>query len=263
MRPPVRGILLSTISFGLGACVGWFSRSPVLNNSPAPIPMLASSPPKVAATIPAVATTERASKAMPPVSVAMDRLKAYAWLKRTQPYLSLPLFGGDGLDPTFVALFDLSPSEAASLELATRRAKDQLLDLARQVAKVDVDRSHGKVTVDVPSMPGKGGQIYDQLLAVFGTALGPEKFQQFNALEGDVFDRSFDSFGVAKKKYEVTVRVDQRGQTWFDVRTSSSEPNSSITSNGSVSPQDLTKAFPPLDGIVPADFSSVPSPPSN
>jgi len=263
MRLSFRGVLLSAILFGIGVCIGWVSRSPGVNNSPASAPMLAMSQPKSAVTSSTTAIPERASAAMPPVNVAMDRLKAYAWLKGKQPHLTLPLFGEDGLDSTFVALFDLTPSEAASLELATHRAKDQLLELARHVARVDVDRSHGKVTVDVPSVPGKGGQIYDQLLAAFGSVLGPEKFQQFNTLEGDAFDRSFGSFGVAMKKYEVTVRVDQRGQTWFDVRASSSEPNSSSTSNSAVSRQDLAKYFPLLVGIVPPDLSSPPSPPSN
>jgi len=109
----------------------------------------------------------------------------------------------DKVGPQLVGFFDLTPAETATLNAAVARAAQRMAELSHLHASGKVDETTGKLIVDVAAFPEEGGRVYDELLGQFRSVLGPERFAYFGTFFGDNFDRSYDSFGLHRVRYEV------------------------------------------------------------
>jgi hypothetical protein len=269
MNTPARITALCLLSFAIGGGAGWLGRGWLRSGATLGSRSAVVQPTALGSVVSQESPTagapgRNARRNDPvgarPIDAAAERLNALVWLKRNGlDHLQLPVFGADGLAPQFIEIFGLSPSETATLNEGIRHARSAILAAARAAATVSVGADKGSVTVNVPSVPGKGGQVYDDLLAQFRNVLGPDRFEQFDAIAGTSFESALDSFGAEASRYELTMRLDQHGRSVFDIKRSFTMPNSSGWTSSTVYPEDLANAFPVLSGLVPPEVRPPPA----
>jgi hypothetical protein len=187
---------------------------------------------------------------------SIDRLAALSWGTQHGLPIGVNVFMNDGLDPTFVGVYGLSPNEVATLNEAIRAAKDKMYALALQLAKVQPSPDGTRLVVEVPSTTDQGSPIYDTLLQTFTSVLGPDRLQSFNQLSGNNFESGFGSFGLANTRYELTAtdQTDSTGEPIYKVSVSSTLPNSNSTSNGTVTLDQAGTFYPLLGHFAPTVF---------
>jgi hypothetical protein len=260
-----RYFIVALVFFGGGAAFGWWQRGRVAE-PPSPMLVRHATSEAVAKAPVAVARAAAAS----PSSVAdvpsrnarneetpLSRLRALDWFRTNAGgYFGIGVFVGDSLNPDFIRAYDLSPAEVAALESALRGAKTELTAMAIQGATVQIDTAATKLTATISPTPVKGGEVYDALLTTFRSVLGPDKFNLFNKLSGESFDRGLDAYGAARLSYEVTKRNDPSGGLLYVIKRSSVLPNSNGNSMSMVPPDGVEKFDPVLAKLIPPEFSS-------
>jgi hypothetical protein len=164
----------------------------------------------------------------------------------------VPVFDGDSLDPKFIAAFNLSPEDVSKLQEATQKAKERMQDLAAHAAQLQMTKG-GDMIVDIPSLAGKGGEVYEQLLGDFKTVLGADKFSDFNAVAGNSFDHAFDSFGAEQSHYQIVRQTDRTGNMSVQVKKTYTLPDGSGTAETTVDAAEVDRKYPLLAKIIPAD----------
>jgi hypothetical protein len=107
------------------------------------------------------------------------------------------------LNDTFVALFDLEPSDRESLQLAINRSTEKLAALEAQNATVSRDEK-GIVTIAVKAFPGPGGVVYDELMKSFYDTLGQERYGAFLALGALQVEVALAMFGAQDRILRVS-----------------------------------------------------------
>lgn len=112
------------------------------------------------------------------------------------PVINLAI--GDG----FAELFDLTTKERDSLNAAVKQVRSKI-DSAVPAAP-DVSISNGRVIVAVPPFED-AESTRQELLRVFETILGPERYATFEATMGrDSLDRTFNGFGSGWRQITIS-----------------------------------------------------------
>jgi hypothetical protein len=175
-------------------------------------------------------------------------------------HIVIPVFGPDGVEPTFARVYGLSPQELGVLNDAIKATKERFTVLAIQSAKAQLSADGAHLVVEVPPVTDQGGVIYDQLLQSFERVLGPDRFQSFNALSGEVFDTGFGSFGLWNSRYEVsesTPKTATRDAT-YRIIMSSTGPDGSSSGNFTLNHKGLSTQYPVLSHFISAGFAPKP-----
>ena len=163
--------LIWVICLGLGFAGGWLSRgtsfAPATSKpsradslrvvaQPAAIMF---SPPSG----PAKDLSEPADSASAQRSQVVSDLNTLVGERKRGLYIAIPVFGADGLEPTFAKVYGLSPEEISALNEAIKATKGKFTALAIQTAKAELSADGSRLVVEVPSVTDQGGGIYDQL----------------------------------------------------------------------------------------------------
>lgn len=189
-----------------------------------------------------------------------QRLAVIAWLKaRGLPLgIGVTQFPNEQLSPLFISVFDLSASEVARLNASLDHARSQYDTLVGRIATGGINPDGAQLTVQVPPMPAEGGAIHDALFAAFQQVLGPERFQLFDIVAADNFERSFDGFGLGEVRYtmELNPIVAANGFRTYRITRHSSNPDGSrMTSNNQLDVESALKRFPVLKRFIPGDIN--------
>jgi len=109
---------------------------------------------------------------------------------------------GDGkLSQQFIALFGLSPEEAAQLSGLIRTTKAELLKAAKSQAHASYP-APGEIVVEFPPVEA-GPDIYDKVMDGFRSVLGEDRFQDMMLYNGNIiggqFENLFRQFGGEKR----------------------------------------------------------------
>ena len=113
---------------------------------------------------------------------------------------------GDSFNRELVLLLGVTPAELEQLDVATKNTKKSLDDLAIHAASRRVSDDGKTLIVTVPSLSAESGALYTNLISTVKQVLGPERYQLFDDLSGEIFDRSFDQFGLNPLTYELTLK---------------------------------------------------------
>ncbi|RFC41879.1 MAG: hypothetical protein DUW69_002519 [Verrucomicrobia bacterium] len=260
--------LIWVICLGLGFAGGWLSRgtsfAPATSETSRadslrvvaqPVAIMISPP-----SGPAKDLSEPADSAAAQRSQVVSDLNTLVGERKRGLYIAIPVFGADGLEPTFAKVYGLSPEEISALNEAIKATKGKFTALAIQTAKAELSADGSRLVVEVPSVTDQGGGIYDQLLQSFEGVLGPDRFQSFNALSGAIFDTGFGSFGIWNTRYEVSVATPKTA-TWdatYRITMNSTGPNGSSNGNFTLHQNGLSTQYPVLSHFISAGF--VPKP---
>ena len=160
------------------------------------------------------------------------------------------LMESDILNSEFAFVFGLNTEEVDKISQALKIARDQMLNLQRSSLTSNFDPGKNCLTLTFPSIPRRGGEVYDQANAVMRSVLGPDRERYFDKFSAEAFDRAFDGFGTVEKTVVVTPVVGGSGTTYYTIEEKTS--NSSSTSR---MPLDmLRKSFPLIASQVEASF---------
>lgn len=197
--------------------------------------------------------------AEPDGSSLNQRVAAIAWLRARGLPLGIGVteFPTEQLGPLFISVFDLSTSEVDRLNASLAHARTKYDALVGSIATGGIGPDGTQLTVHVPPMPVEGGAIHDALFATFQQVLGPERFQLFNIVAADNFERSFDGFGLGEVHYimDLNPSVAANGfKTYKIVRTSSNPDGSRMTSNNQLDVENALKMFPVLRRFIPRNI---------
>lgn len=205
------------VGFALGMVVGGRERPQLTVEHAPPLSIpVAAQPVRAASMVDSTSETPRS-----PEAETLHRLEVLKWLKSNDELarisLRLRVFDDAELLPGFVKTFGLAPEEVSVLEAATRRANARMTDLFVAAAKVRVAEDNSRAWVEVPALPAAGGQVYDELLQVFRTTMGPSRMPYFEEFAADSFEHAFGNFGVRESSFELQRKTIGNGQTKFSI----------------------------------------------
>lgn len=180
-----------------------------------------------------------------------ERLGALAeFHKRRLIYLRVPFLRvGDALDPAFIELLNLNPSEAESIQRSISHARNQIDALA--IANSRVTTQANIVEIVVRPFEG-GGQVYDELMDELSRTLGPERTNAFNELWTDSLMSAMNYFGAAER----TLRIGRNssGAYTLEEERSSKDETSETAPMTLSNPAQLKKAIGKLVEVIPDGF---------
>ena len=158
---------------------------------------------------------------------------------------------GDALNTDVVEVLDLTLVEKELLDSAFKQAKQHLDELREHAASRQVTADGKKLIVTVAPIPTEGSAVYSNLVTTLKQVLGPERYQLFNDVTGDSFDRSFESFGLNTVSYELSLEpISQPGSApnyaFKQSFKAADGSGSSGWSNGTMDRSSLEKSFPVL-----------------
>lgn len=211
-----------------------------------PVVALPSSTPLTKPSIP----VESLSSTNSAVKDEFSGLRTYSWIRKQGTHIS-------GFDPFPFAKFDfslaimlgLSSDEVDRLNQAIKFSKQQISEIQIRTATSSMDADGKTLSIKIPPLQADSASIYAELLAKFKQTLGPERYQMFNEMSGDSFDRSFDRFGLNPLTYEVNLKGEVRpdGSTVYPYKISGNDvgsPGSSYSQSGSSTMKDLQETYP-------------------
>ncbi len=111
--------------------------------------------------------------------------------------IKLPILESNGkrLSKSIPILFDLSPSETASINAAIERA-NELLTIERKKHATTQFLDDGTLQIDIASFPERGSEIYSELRSDFKKVLGQSNYALFTQLTESSIEDNFDYFGA-------------------------------------------------------------------
>ena len=205
----LRNILVVVSAFALGLCTGrrlWTDHAPTL---PDHLPAQNNERQSVPAAVPLAKIQAPSPATNQPISTK-TRLEVLASLGH-QPNVwgggfrchPIDRFDGCKINAEFAFIFGLSAPEVQRLNQTIARTEAQVMEMQRTALQAGFDEKSGVLSIEVPSLPKKGGAVYDQLLAEMKTVLGDERSQYFDLMAGDSFDAAFSHFGLAAQQMTV------------------------------------------------------------
>lgn len=197
-------------------------------------------------------------------SAAQTEIETWQWLKGRHLSLHIsPIGHFDGrpeIDSNLALMLGLTPGEFDRLNAAIQKTYRKFDELAIQRATSRVSADGKTLTVSVPSLAQQGNSLYTGLLQTFENVLGPQRFQLFNAVAGDAFDNSFNSFGVDPVTYVLTLQPagNGGGTPQYSVTSSyrQASPSGVGWRSGSLSLASLDKEYPVLAHFLPPNLDS-------
>jgi hypothetical protein len=202
----MRTSLLVTWSLLIGFAAGWFAHARMESPSPATPPpqRQIASPATDNTALPAKPSATTGTATQKPDDPIGRRTQAIRELSRLGLNSQIAAFSGDKFSPQLGKALSLTPDESSRLALAAQEAKRAIdaARLARASSRVSED---GKtLIVESPSVDVAASRaIYDRLLDTVKSTLDRERFELFNELTGDSFDRGFEQFGLQSYRYEM------------------------------------------------------------
>jgi len=148
-------------------------------------------------------------------AAAMDRLHTFVEFQQEHlATISLPIINGNSkLAAGFTDLFNLTPSETATLQQAIDQARQQTDQIMATNAGVSRN-ADGSVLISVPPVAA-GSSIRDGLMDAFAQILGPDRNKAFLALQStdrrDSLDNMFSEFGTQQRTITLTRQTSPRG----------------------------------------------------
>jgi len=174
--------------------------------------------------------------------------------RRKLANLEFEFFGDEAkLEPAFVELFEVSPSERAALEAAVDGARRKLDALLLENTKVS-RTPKGDVAIAIRPFPAAGGAVYDAMLRTFADTLGSERYTAFLALGAEQAEKKLGRFGTAERTIQLS-RESGDGDVRYRINDRSrwSERDNSNYSDY-LTPERLAREMGPLVQVLPADF---------
>lgn len=107
------------------------------------------------------------------------------------------------LDPGMRELLQITNAEARVINASLERAQARLKALEDSVGSARVDPSTGELVVDFPAFPEQGGKVFDDLMGVLQSTLGPERMALMQELSPQMLDLSLGGFGLQTKSISI------------------------------------------------------------
>lgn len=210
MRTPLFTAIALFVGFGLG----WVSRS--ATKTTLPYEEKSAQPPAATTVqtsptrtpLPAATALPAAGTSGPyPGSTYHNRTETVRWLRRSGAPIYFSVLNGEAFSPDFGKALDLTPDEMTRLNDVVLDTKHEL-DAARLAHTTTHTSEDGKtLIVDVPTVDVSASRAaYDRLLETLKSTLGPERYEMFNELGGEDFERGFDQFGLNNVRYELVLQ---------------------------------------------------------
>ena len=159
---------------------------------------------------------------------------------------------GDGkLSQQFIALFGLSPEEAAQLSGLIRTTKAELLKAAKSQAHASYP-APGEIVVEFPPVEA-GPDIYDKVMDGFRAVLGEDRFQDMMLYNGNIvggqFENLFHQFGGEKRT--ITFKKEDNGI--YDIKAYETMPGISGWSGSRLPLDGIKQFFPECVDFIPTE----------
>ena len=192
----------------------------------------------------------------------MDLLKKLVRLEKTngiwfnlQALVRPKNHRGYQISPAFVQLFELTPTEEATLNQALDDAGKQQYALELAHATSRLEDNGQKVVIDVPAFPQDGGKIYDQLHQTFATTLGPDRQPLFDDFADQQVENSLDNFGAEERTITILRKTSPNGSVTYSTQYAETGANGTATGNGTFFDRaGLVQYFPVAAPVLPADY---------
>jgi hypothetical protein len=187
-----------------------------------------------------------------------NRAETIAWLKRRHSLFQMSAFMGDSFNVELAVVLGLNSAEIEQIDMAVQQVKKRLDELEVHAATGQVSADGKTLTVSIPSLTNEGGALYADLLNKFSQVMGPERFQLFNEITGDSFDRNFDRFDLNAVTYELaldpTNTIGNKTLYSFKRYTSDGADKSTSWSGGTLDRESLQKTYPALGHFFTPDL---------
>lgn len=184
-------------------------------------------------------------------------METLAEMKRRNSHLYVIPFVGDSLNLDLAVTLGLSPAEVDQINAAYRTARQRLSDQALKTATSRISADGTKLIVSIPPFPTEADSPYSDLLNKVTQVLGPERFQVFNEVAGEAFDRDSDRFGLNAVTYELGLQPvgTATSPPSYSLRHSSvaADVKESSSASGTFTRADIEKFFPVLTHFLPPD----------
>lgn len=137
-------------------------------------------------------------------SATTNRLKVLAWANKNNTgsiYCSVL----DTLkeNDRFSILFSLSPESKQRIKDALKKTAEEIGSIRSAKAVIYPGEESNTLTITLPETTD-GAALYDNLLSVIKSELGPERFELFNEIGGHRFETEFGYYGLSTITYNVT-----------------------------------------------------------
>lgn len=206
----MRTTFLIAFTLVVGFVLGWVAHpaaKPASPGTPAPAPTLPRAPTEAMPAPPTVNAPVAGASVAARNELYRNRAETVRWLRRSGAHTLFQVLAHDGFSPAFAKVLELAPDEMARLNgvvLGTKRE----LDTARLALATSRTSEDGKtLIVDVPAVDVPTSRAaYDRLLETLRSTLGPERYDVFSELGGEVFERGFDQYGLNNVRYELVLQ---------------------------------------------------------
>ena len=165
-------------------------------------------------------------------------------------------FVGEGarLEPAFVELFALSPTEVTTLQGTLDATRERIASLIRE--NTSVGRApNGDVTIAVKPFPEAGGNAYDAMLKTFKDTLGAERHNAFLALGAEQAEKMF-GFGTSERAVNLSREgVGSELRYRIHDRTRDGPQSNSNYVSDRLTLERFLREIGPLADLLPSDFA--------
>ena len=185
-----------------------------------------------------------------------NRMETLAEMKRRNVHLLVAPFGGGSLSLELAVMLGLSAAEIDQINVTYRMTKQRLSDQAIGAATSALSPDGTTLTVTVPPLPTNTDSSYSDLLNQVRQVRGPERFELFNELAGEQFDKEFDRFGLNAVTYQLSLQPTSNatGTAAYSYRYTSAAADAKETNwnSGTITRADIEENNPVLAHFLPA-----------
>lgn len=165
------------------------------------------------------------------------------------------IFFDEGLDPHFIKLFSLTPSEQSALQ-------EKFADVRKTLEKLEPPKTaitqgeQGSTVITVEPSSTQGGAIYDDVLAEVARIMGKERYAAFVELSGEqTLESSFGYFGNAMRKIVITPGTTESGKKAYEIKDERKCIDSESTTTATVeNKEEIEKVIGPIAKTLPANL---------
>lgn len=159
------------------------------------------------------------------------------------------------LEPAFVELFALSPTEVEALQGALDATRERVATLIRENSSIG-RAPNGDVMIAVKPFPEAGGTAYDAMLKTFTDTLGAERYNAFLALGAEQAEKLFGRFGTSERTISLSREGFGSEQRYrINDRTRHGPQNNSNYVSDRLTPERFLREIGPLADLLPSDFA--------
>ncbi|HNC24987.1 MAG TPA: hypothetical protein PLU52_12360 [Opitutaceae bacterium] len=191
----------------VGFAVGWTMESRRTMEAAAAVPAASERsrlPAPVSSPDPAVASRPVATPSATQAKADVIRQMLALQKKGRMNFFVQVMTPDDKLSAGIKELLPVSESEARILDGGLARARQQLKALEDASGSAVIDPATGDLVIQFPPFPEEGGKVYDELMALLQSTLGPERMAVLQELAPNQLDQRFESFGLRTKSITLT-----------------------------------------------------------